>query len=256
MRVGFHAEDPEILGRIASMLGEPTDARGHLDGRPPQAEVTAIDHAGRLLEQSGARGHIFHLSSIDGLEAVTRWRERGLDLTAELTAHHSFLGLSDYDRLGGGVKVNPPVRGEPHASALLAAVDDGRIDTIGSDHAPHTAGEKSRDYPVDALAGLNGVETSLPLFLTAVSQGKLSIERLAEATSAAPARVWGLRDKGRIEVGAEADLTIVDLARPGVIRGAALHGKQAPHAVRGDGDSRRAGGDDRARSGCDARLAM
>ena len=225
MRVGFHAEDPEILGRIASMLGEPTDARGHLDGRPPQAEVAAIDHAGRLLEQSGARGHIFHLSSLEGLEAVARWRERGLDLTSELTAHHCFLGLSDYDRLGGAVKVNPPVRGEPHASALLAALADGRIDTIGSDHAPHTAGEKSRDYPVDALAGLNGVETSLPLFLTAVSQGKLSIERLAEATSATPARVWGLRDKGRIEVGADADLTIVDLAKSGVIRAADLHGK-------------------------------
>ena len=66
------------------------------------------------------------------------------------------------------------MRGEPHATALLAALADGRIDTIGSDHAPHMAGEKSRDYPVDALAGLNGVETSLPLFLTAVSEGRLS----------------------------------------------------------------------------------
>jgi dihydroorotase len=225
MRVGFHAEDAEIIARIASMVGDSTDALAHLETRPAAAEVAAIDHAGRLLEQTGAAGHVFHLSSAAGLAAVERLRGRGLDLTCEVTAHHCFLGRDDYGRLGGQVKVNPPVRGEPDASALLEALADGRIDCIASDHAPHAPGEKSRDYPTDALAGFAGVETSLPLFLTAVAQGQLSLERLSDATSAAPARVWGLAGKGSIEVGADADLTIVDVTREGMIRGADLHGK-------------------------------
>lgn len=225
MRVGFHAEDGEIIARVASMLGDATDALAHLDARPAAAEVAAIDHAGRLLEQSGAPGHVFHLTSAAGLAAVATWRGRGVDLTCEVTAHHCFLGRDDYGRLGGQIKVNPPVRGEPDASALLEALADGRIDCIASDHAPHAPGEKLAEDIGDVLAGVAGVETSLPLFLTAVSHGRLSLERLADATSAAPARVWELAGKGSIEVGADADLTIVDLRLDGVLRGADLHGK-------------------------------
>jgi dihydroorotase len=225
LRVAFHAEDGGILMQVGELLGWPSEALGHLESRPAIAEVTAIDHVGRLLEQSGARGHICHLSSAAGLEAVERWRARGLDLTCEVTAHHCFLGLDDYARLGGQIKVNPPVRGEPDASALLAALADGRIDCIASDHAPHTPAENLVEDINDVLAGISGVETTLPLFLTAVARGQLTLERLADATSAAPARVWGLAAKGSIEVGADADLTIVDLARDGVIRGADLHAK-------------------------------
>lgn len=225
LRVAFHAEDGGILMQVGELLGWPREAIGHLESRPAIAEVTAIDHVGRLLEQSGARGHISHLSSAVGLEAVQRWRERGLDLTTEVTAHHCFLGRDDYARLGGQIKVNPPVRGEPDASALLAALADGRIDCIASDHAPHTRAENLVEDINDVLAGTSGVETTLPLFLTAVAEGRLTLERLVDATSAGPARVWGLAGKGAIEVGADADLTIVDLVRPGVIRGADLHGK-------------------------------
>jgi dihydroorotase len=225
MRVGFHAEDAEIIARVAAMVGDSTDALAHLDARPATAEVASIDHAARLLDAAGAAGHIFHLSSAAGLEAVERWRQRGLDLTCEVTAHHCFLGRSDYARLGGQIKVNPPVRGEPDASALIRALADGRIDCIASDHAPHAPGEKLSEDIGDVLAGVAGVETSVPLFLTAVAEGRLSLERLSDAISTAPARVWGLAGKGSIEVGADADLTIVDLARKGTIRGADLHGK-------------------------------
>ena len=224
IRVGFHAEDREVIRLAESMVGNMYDATVHLDSRPAHAEEIAIDHAARLLEQAGAKGHIFHLSSFDGLAALERWRARGLDLTTEVTAHHCFLGRDDYGRLGGQVKVNPPVRGEPHSSALLAALADGRIDCIASDHAPHMPGEKLADM-ADASAGIAGVETTVPLFLDAVADGQLSLERLTDATSAAPARVWGLPRKGRLEAGADADLTLVDLNREHVIRAAELRGK-------------------------------
>lgn len=225
MRVGFHAEDGEIIARVASMVGDSTDALAHLDARPAAAEVAAVDHAGRLLERAGAPGHVFHLSSAAGLAAVETWRGRGVDLTCEVTAHHCFLGREAYARLGGQIKVNPPVRAEPDASALLDALADGRIDCIASDHAPHAPGEKLAEDIGDVLAGVAGVETSLPLFLTAVAQGRLSLERLADAMSTAQARVWGLAGKGSIQVGGDADLTIIDLARESTIRGAALHAK-------------------------------
>jgi dihydroorotase (multifunctional complex type) len=225
LRVGFHAEDAHVLSQVASMLGESTNPLSHLEARPASAEVAAIDHAGRLLAQSGAPGHVFHLTSRDGLEAIERWRARGVDLTTEVSAHHVFLARDDYGRVGGLIKVNPPVRGEPHASVLMEALAHGRIDCVGSDHAPHTPGEKLGDDIRDVLSGIAGVETTLPLFLTAVADGRLSLERLADAMSAAPARVWGLREKGRLNIGADADLTLVDLDRSGVLRGADLHGK-------------------------------
>ena len=109
-------------------------------------------------------------------------------------------------------------------SALLRALADGRIDCVASDHAPHMPGEKLSEM-ADASAGIAGVETTLPLFINAVSDGRLTLERLADATSAAPARVWSLAGKGRLAQGADADLTLVDVRREHTIRASELHGK-------------------------------
>lgn len=227
LRVAFHAEDEATVRRAEADLRAAGrhDPLAHLESRPVEAEVVAIERAGRLLAETGAAGHILHLSSADGLAAVERWRARGVDLTCEVSAHHLFLGRDDYARLGGPVKTNPPARGEPHASALLAALADGRIDAIASDHAPHLPAEKQTDDIWVAAAGIAGVETTLPLLLSAVAEGRLTLERLVTAFAEAPARIWGLAGKGRLEVGADADLTIVDHDREGVIRGAELHAK-------------------------------
>jgi dihydroorotase (multifunctional complex type) len=225
LRVGFHAEEASVLMQVANLLGAPTEPIGHLDSRPESAEVIAIDHVGRLLQQSGARGHIHHLSSVGGLEAIERWRAQGVDMTCEVSAHHLFLGRDDYARLGPQIKANPPIRGEPHASALLAALADGRIEAIVSDHAPHAPTEKSGWDVNEVHPGINGIETTLGLFLNAVADGRLSWERLADATSAAPARLWGLAGKGQLAEGADADLTLVDMRNEHVIHAAELHGK-------------------------------
>jgi len=226
MRVGFHAEEASVLMQVANLLGSPPEAIAHLDARPESAEVIAIDHVGRLLQQSGAKGHIHHLSSIGGLQAIEGWRGEGIDMTCEVSAHHLFLGRDDYERLGAQIKANPPIRGEPHASALLAALADGRIEAIVSDHAPHAAVEKSGWDVNEVMPGINGIETTLGLFLNAVADGRLSWERLADATSAAPARLWGLAGKGRLQEGADADLSLVDMRNEHVIGAGELHGKQ------------------------------
>jgi dihydroorotase len=215
VRVAFHAEDATVL-------------RASPDSRPVEAEVVAIDHVGRLLEASGATGHVCHVSSGAGLAAVARWRTRGLDLTAEVTPHHCFLTADDISELGAVAKVYPPIRASGEGSALLAALASGVIECVASDHAPHAPHEKLVADASRAPAGIAGVETSVALFLTAVNDGKLSLERLADAMSEAPARAWGLWPrKGAAAVGSDADLTIVDLERAGVIRGAELHGMHA-----------------------------
>ncbi len=114
-----------------------TDALAHLESRPAEAEVAAIDRAARLLHETGASGHILHLSSAAGLAAVERWRAAGVDLTCEVTPHHLFLDRDVYATAGGVARVNPPIRGGEDATALRAALADGRIDYVATDHAPH-----------------------------------------------------------------------------------------------------------------------
>ena len=227
LRVAFHAEDRAIVAARETALRSAgrTDALAHLEARPASAEVVAIDRVGRLLLATGAAGHLLHLSSAAGLAAVERWRARDVDLTCEVTPHHVLLDRDAY-QLGGVAKVNPPIRRELDAFALLAALADGRVDCLASDHAPHLAADKQRTSIWDVPAGFCGVETLLPLMLGAVNDGSLSLERLVEATSLAPARIWGRGPaKGAIEVGVDADLVLVDLDRRGWVRAADLHGK-------------------------------
>jgi dihydroorotase len=224
VRVAFHAEDRAMIDAAQSKETR-TDPIAHLDTRPAKAEVRAIERIAELVRVANAQGHVCHISSAIGLHTIESWRGEGVDLTCEVTPHHALLGRDVYADFGGVAKVNPPVRGEPDASALLVALADGRIDLVASDHAPHVAADKVRASIWDVPSGFAGVETLLPLMLTAVHDGRLSLERLVHATSEAPARTWGLWPrKGSVEVGADADLVLVDLERAGEIRAANLHG--------------------------------
>ena len=156
---------------------------------------------------------------------MERWRAAGADLTCEVTPHHVLLDLDVYARFGGLARVNPPIRGAADAAALLAALADGRIDAVGSDHAPHLRAEKLRPSIWDVPAGFAGVETLLPLLLTEAAAGRLTLERVVGVTSEGPARTWGLWPrKGAMRIGADADLVLVDLRRERVISAAGLHG--------------------------------
>jgi allantoinase len=227
-RCAVHAENDAILEYTTRELRQAgrTDPLAHVLARPIVAEEESIQRVGLFAARTGARVHILHLSSTAGLAAIERWRAQGVDLTCEVTPHHCFLSADDMVRLGSIVKINPPVRLSGHGAALLAAAAAGRVDAIATDHAPHTAEEKLRTPIWDAVSGFAGVELSLRLFLTyAVHPGRLTLEQLVELMAAGPARVWGLPRKGAIRVGADGDLTIVDLDRTDTIAAARLHGK-------------------------------
>lgn len=228
LRIGFHAENNAIIQHLAALARASgrTDALVHLDTRPIVAEVEAIQRACLFASVTGAKIHIFHVSSVDGLAMIEAWRARGLDVTCELTAHHAFLTSAATHALGSRLRVNPPVREPGHADALLDALASGRINAIASDHAPHTPQEKLHDDIWQSVSGFAGVEIGVPLFLSAVHTGRMTLNAFVRATSSEPARIWGMYPrKGTIRIGADADLTIVDLECRGVIRADELHGK-------------------------------
>jgi dihydroorotase (multifunctional complex type) len=189
--------------------------------------VESIQRVGLFASETQAKVHIVHLSSAPGLKAVQEWRERGVDITCETTPHHCFLTSEDMSTLGPLLRINPPVREAGHAAALLEGIASGAITAIATDHSPHTRSEKLRDNIWESVSGFPGVETSLRLFLTyAVHTGRISLQQLVRATSEGPARTWDLYPrKGALQVGSDADLTVVDLSLEDVIEEGRLHGK-------------------------------
>lgn len=133
-----------------------------------------------------------------------------------LPQHLTFCAPECYERLGTLAQMNPPVRDEHHQAALWEAVRNGTVDVLGSDHAPHTLAEKAKPYP-QSPSGMPGVQTLLAVMLNHVNQSKLSLERLIDLTSAGPARVFGIESKGRLALGYDADLVLVNLSARRII---------------------------------------
>lgn len=233
LRIGFHAENNEIMQHLIRKLKAEgrTDPLAHVDSRPALAEVESIQRMGLYARHTGTRIHIFHLSSRDGLEMIDEWRAKGVDLTCESGAHYVFMKAEDMERVRERLRMNPPVRygSEGHGDALLAGLRDGRVNQIATDHSPHTAEEKLNDDIWKATSGFPGVETSVRFFLTfGVNAGRMTLNEFVRATSDGPARTWDMwPQKGAIRIGSDGDLTIVDLAKKGVIRDSELHSKNA-----------------------------
>jgi dihydroorotase len=229
LRIGFHAENNAIMQHLIRQLKAAgrTDPLAHLDARPVIAEVEAIQRVALFARSTATRIHIFHLSSREGLETIDEWRRKGVDVTCETGAHYCFLSSDDMRTLGPMLRMNPPVREPGHGEALVRGLVEGRVNGIATDHSPHTLEEKMHDNIWQAISGFAGVETSVRLFLTyAVNSGRMSLQQYVRVSSEGPARTWSLYPrKGTIQVGADADLTIVDLQREDVIEAARMHGK-------------------------------
>jgi dihydroorotase len=132
----------------------------------------------------------------------------------EVTPQHlTFAAPPAYERLKGLAQMNPPIRDEAHRAGLWRGLAQGVVDVLGSDHAPHTLDEKLRRYPASP-SGMPGVQTLVPVMLTHVAEGRLTLERFIDLTSAGPQRIFGIAGKGRLAVGWDADLTLVDLKAP------------------------------------------
>ncbi len=201
--IGVHAEDqPALEAARAKWEGHPNPV--HNDVRPPEASVLAVETLIELVKRTQRAVHICHLSTAGELAALDPYRG-DLPITCEVSPHHLFLSTDNAGDLGNLIKVNPPVRSELDRRAMVAAMKRGRLDTFGSDHAPHTLEEKKQDY-WSAPSGLPGVGTMFPLILGALKNGRIGLELMVSMCAEMPARLFNLEGKGRIEEGADADL--------------------------------------------------
>jgi dihydroorotase len=227
-RVSLHAETNSIMERRESRLRAAgrLDPLAHLAARPAVVAVEAVSRAAILAEWTGARIHILHISSAAELAPLRAAKARGVDITGETCPQYLFLSSDDYARLGGVIRVNPPVREASNQAPLWAALADGSVDLIATDHAPHAVEEKTRNDIWTVDCGFPGVETQMPLMLTEVAAGRMSLCDYVRCSAANPAKIWGLYPrKGVVQAGSDADLAIVDLEKSWAIDDAKLQSR-------------------------------
>jgi dihydroorotase len=201
--IGVHAEDEALLeASRLRFLDQPSPE--HNDVRPPEAAVAAVRRLIELTRAYPRSVHICHVSTAAELAILEDVRGL-LPITTEATPQH--LWLSTETGQGNFTKCNPPIRSELDRRALWTAVRRNRIDTLGSDHAPHTREEKQRPY-WEAPAGIPGVETLFPLLVAAIRQGRLTIERMVQLCCETPARLFGFPQKGSVKAGHDADFLL------------------------------------------------
>lgn len=206
-RLAVHAEDED---RLNARKGErkPGDPRSHPVWRDAEAALLATQRVVKLARDTHRRVHILHVSTGDEMAFLRTNKDIA---TVETTPNHlTLIAPECYERLGTYAQMNPPVRDRAHFDAIWQAVNEGIVDVLGSDHAPHTRAEKDKGYP-DTPSGMPGVQTLVPLLLDHVNAGRLSLERFVDLVAHGPQRIFGLATKGRIAVGFDADFTIVDL---------------------------------------------
>jgi dihydroorotase len=198
----FHAEDEGVLRQAKANFEETPTATDHHVIRPAKAAIEGAKLISSLAKE-GRRLHIAHLSTA----AEIAFLNPKLGITGEVSPHHLYFNVEDTARVGNLLKVNPPVRLESDRLALLEALADGRIGVIATDHAPHTHAEKALPYP-QAPSGVPGLDTLVASILNLVKNKRLTMTRAVDAMSATPAKLLGLTKKGRVAVGADADLIL------------------------------------------------
>lgn len=207
-RATFHSEDEYRLVERRG-LARTGDWTSHPEVRDAESAIRSTRRLVGLAKETGARIHVLHVTTRDEMEYLRFHKDVA---TVEITPQHLTLAAPEaYERLGAYAQMNPPIRSQEHVDALwLWGMQQGVADVIGSDHAPHTKEEKAKPYPASP-SGMPGVQTLVPLMLTHVANGRLSLERFIDLTSAGAQRVFGTANKGRMAVSYDADLTIVDL---------------------------------------------
>ncbi len=207
-RISIHAEDEDRLRERQHIAKEAAHPRAHPIWRDVETAVIASRRIAEMSRETGRPVHVLHVTSAEEMELLAHYKDT---VTVETTLNHLTLAAPDcYERLGTRAQMNPPVRDERHQAAIWRAIVDGTVDVIGSDHAPHNLEEKQREYP-SSPSGMPGVQTLLPLLLDHMSQGRLTLARLVDLTSAGPQRIFGIAGKGRIAMGYDADFALVDL---------------------------------------------
>ncbi len=212
-RIAIHAEDEDrLIERQA--LSEEGDVSQHPVWRDAKTAYKATDRILEIARRTGRRIHVLHVTTEDEMALLAAYKDVA---SVEVTPQHLTLSAPDcYEELGSYAQMNPPIRDETERIGLWKALSVGIVDVLGSDHAPHEKEKKALPYP-QSPSGMPGVQTLLPLMLDQVNKGILSLERLMDLTSAGPQRLFNIAGKGRLAVGYDADLTIIDLKKKWVI---------------------------------------
>ncbi|MHB0701452.1 dihydroorotase, partial [Roseomonas mucosa] len=209
-RIAYHSEDEYRLQARKPLYAAGGPHALHAEWRDVECAFLGTRRLMALAHKTRRPAHILHVSTAEELDYLKDYRDVA---TAEVLVNHlTQVAPEAYERLGAYAVMNPPIRDARHMEAAWAAVRDGTVDCIGSDHAPHSRAAKERPWPATA-AGLTGVQTLVPVMLNHVAEGRLSLARLVDLMSAGPARVYGVTAKGRLAAGYDADFTIVDLKR-------------------------------------------
>ncbi|MEM3566599.1 MAG: dihydroorotase family protein [Candidatus Bathyarchaeia archaeon] len=225
--IAVHAEDKGIIKNVEEKLRHEgkKDIAAFLEAHSEGAEAEAVKRVLKIAEKTRTRVHFCHISTRQGLSLVVEAKRAGLPVTCEVTPHHLFLSAEDLERLGTLALTMPPLRDKSHIKALWEGLKNGLIDVVGSDHAPHTLAEKNSDSVWDVKVGIPGLETTLPLLLTEVDAGRLSIAEIVRLMSENPAGIFGLKGFGRLREGFRADLVAVDLKKRFQIDASRFHSK-------------------------------
>ncbi|MDZ7823299.1 MAG: dihydroorotase [Ahrensia sp.] len=207
-RAAFHSEDEYRL-REREGLRVAGDPSSHPVWRDEIAALQCTKRLVAIARQEQARIHVLHISTAEEIPFLAANKDVA---TCEATPHHLTLTADDYARLGTLIQMNPPVREARHRTGIWEGINQGIIDVLGSDHAPHLLSEKAKPYPASP-SGMTGVQTLLPIMLDHVNAGRLTLERLVDLIAHGPQRIFGIAKKGRVAVGWDADFAIVDLKR-------------------------------------------
>lgn len=225
--VAVHAEDKTTLKKVEDELKRHNrnDVEAFLRAHSENVELTAVKRLLKIAEQTNVHAHFCHMSTGNGVKAIIDGKKSGMTITCETTPHHLFLSVDDLRRIGTLALTMPPVRENHHITALWNGIKNGCIDILASDHAPHTPGEKKAESVWDVKVGVSGLETTLPLLLTKVKHGRLSITAVVRLMAEKPAEVFGLKGRGCLKEGNSADLIAVDLDRKHKIDASKFHSK-------------------------------
>jgi len=222
-----HAEDEQTLKRNEDKfknIGR-NDINAFLKAHSEDVEVKAIERLLKLAKQTDMHLHFCHVSTEAGMKTIIEAKKSGLSVTCEATPHHLFLSAGDLKRVGSLAVTMPPLHDKRDVDGLWEAVKNGWVDVLGSDHAPHTLKEKEAESVWEVKVGIPGLETTLPLLLTEVRRGRISIGDVVRLMSENPSEIFKLKNKGRLKEGNDADLTVVDLNRKYRVDASKFHSK-------------------------------
>lgn len=206
--IAVHSENEKMLNERINIRDEATHASMHPVWRDEQTALSSTKMIIEVAKKAKRKVHVLHLTTKDEMKFLSENKQH---CTVEVTPQHLTLFAPDcYERLGTYAQMNPPIRELTHQEGLWEGLKGGTVDVIGSDHAPHTKEEKDQGYP-NSPSGMPGVQTLLPVMLSHVQEGKLSLNKLIELVCESPSRMWGIEKKGHIQEGYDADFVILDM---------------------------------------------